>query len=364
MLAEHAVRAAGRARRGHRAGRCRGLRSATAGPSGRPVRGAVHRRRQPGRAGGVHRGAARRRHLPGWPAQAPAGAGGRGSTRGLRGPAHRLPAAEGRAGRRAVHGRADERGRTAARDHRARRRGRPGRGARAGRGGDRRAARRGRGRAGQRGAAADVTGDGGHLAVPRGQRADPARLPAGGRRRRRGQPQRPGRLRHPDQPAARRGAPGLHPAHRHHPGWPVRAAAVRPDRAGLAGSRHRRGDRRLQRPPPARSRAGRHRDRPRRPAAGLETAPGLAGGRPAGPGPVQPGRHRRGHLGQQRPGLLLPVPAGAAGHHRRRHRPLAGRAQAATPRCQRPAARSSTPLATPPAATPGGGAAPSRSSRC
>ena len=39
----------------------------------------------PGRAGGVHRGAARRRHLPGRPAQAPAGAGGRGSARGLRG---------------------------------------------------------------------------------------------------------------------------------------------------------------------------------------------------------------------------------------------------------------------------------------
>jgi hypothetical protein len=57
----------------------------------------------------------------------------------------------------------------------------------------------------------------------------------------------------------------------------------------------------------------------------LETAPGLAGRRPARPGPVQPGRHRRRYLGQQRPGPGLPVPAGAAGHHRHRHRPLGGR---------------------------------------
>ena len=42
----------------------------------------------------------------------------------------------------------------------------PGRGARRGGGGDHRAARRGRRRAGQRGAAADVTGDGRHLGTP------------------------------------------------------------------------------------------------------------------------------------------------------------------------------------------------------
>ena len=43
----------------------------------------------------------------------------------------------------------------------------------------------------------------------------------------------------------------------------------------------------------------------------------LAGRRSARPGPVQPGHHRRGHVGQQRPRLLLPVPARAAHRHRR-----------------------------------------------
>ena len=70
-----------------------------------------------------------------------------------------------------------------------------------------------------------------------GSRADPARLPACGRGRRRGQPQRPGRLRHPDQPAAGRGPPGVHPADGHHPGWPVRAAPVQQDRSALPGER-------------------------------------------------------------------------------------------------------------------------------
>ena len=204
--------------------------------------------------------------VPVGPAETPAGAGGRGGARGFPRPPHRLSAVEGGAGRRAVHGRADERGRIAARGDRACRRGRPGGGARPGRGGDRRAARRGRGRAGQRRAAADVAGDGRHLGTPRGQRADPARLPACGRGRRRGQPQRPGRLRRPDQPAERRGAPGIHPADRHHPGWPVRAAPVQPGRSALRGStdggRHRRGHRRLQRPASARPRTGQRRDLP------------------------------------------------------------------------------------------------------
>ena len=49
-------------------------------------------------------------------------------------------------------------------------------------------------------------------------------------------------------------------------GWPARAAPVQQDRSALPGSadggRHRRGHRHLQRPPPARPRAGQRRDLP------------------------------------------------------------------------------------------------------
>ena len=87
MLAEHAVRAAA----GRGAGT--GPRPAEAAAADPPrlilvvdqFEELFTARRQPRRAGGVHRGAARRRHLPGRPAQAPAGAGGRGSARGLPG---------------------------------------------------------------------------------------------------------------------------------------------------------------------------------------------------------------------------------------------------------------------------------------
>ena len=100
---------------------------------------------------------------------------------------------------------------------------------------------------------------------------------------------------------------------------------------GTQTRRPRRGDRHLQRPPPARPRKEQRRDRPRRAVAGLEAAPGLARRRPARPCPVQPGRHRRGHLGEQPPGLLLPVPAGTACHHRRDRHSLAGRAHPIPP---------------------------------
>ena len=73
------------------------------------------------------------------------------------------------------------------------------------------------------------------------------------------------------------------------------------------------------------------RARPRRAVAGLEAAPGLARRRPARPCPVQPGSHRCGHLGEQPPGLLLPVPAGTACHHRRGRHSLAQRAHPVPP---------------------------------
>ena len=68
------------------------------------------------------------------------------------------------------------------------------------------------------------------------------------------------------QPAAGRGASGIHPAHRHHGGRPARAAPVQPDRSALPRradrSRHQRSHRRLQRPSPARPRHGQRRDLP------------------------------------------------------------------------------------------------------
>ena len=56
-------------------------------------------------------------------------------------------------------------------------------------------------------------------------------------------------------------------------------------RARTDGGRHRRGDRRLQRPASPGPRQGQRRDLPRRAAAGLETAPGLARRRPGSTGP-------------------------------------------------------------------------------
>ena len=170
---------------------------------------------------------------------------------------------------------------------------------------------------------------------PRGQRADPARLPARGRGRRRGQPQRPGRLRHPDQPAEGRGAPGVHPADRHHPGWPARAAPVQQDRSARPGitdgGRHRRGHRRLQRPAPARPRSRTASRSPMTRCCRPGNSSGTGWEMTSSTGPCTARSSPTRTPGTATAGTPPTCTGRAARHHRRGHHPVAGRAHPLPP---------------------------------